>query len=346
MIIRARAPLRIGLAGGGTDVSPYCDEFGGAILNATISMYAYATIEPKHDGKIVLHSVDGGCVLEYPAAEELPLDGNLDLLKGVYNRVIRDYVKKPLSFRLSTWVDAPPGSGLGTSSTLVVALLGAFTEWLNLPLGEYDLARLAYFIERVDLGLAGGKQDQYAATFGGFNFMEFSANDKVIVNPLRIRESSIRELEFCILLYFTGTSRSSAKIIEAQSGNVISGIQESIEAMHRLREQAVMMKEVILRGEYHEIGHLLDYGWKHKKKTACEVSTGQIDDLYSAAMAAGSTGGKISGAGGGGFMMFYCPETVRYSVINALSKFGGEFRRFNFVNDGVLGWTVSKRKDF
>ena len=346
MVIRSRAPLRIGLAGGGTDVSPYCDEYGGAILNATISMYAYATIEPTTDGYIELNAVDCGAVYRYPSAEELPIDGNLDLLKGVYNRILKDYKIHPLSFKLSTWVDAPPGSGLGTSSTLVVALLGAFSEWLKLPLGEYDLASLAYKIERHDLGMAGGKQDQYAATFGGFNFMEFSENDKVIVNPLRIRESSIRELEFCLLLYFTGKSRSSARIIEAQAGNVISGKQESVEAMHQLRKQAVLMKEAILRGENNEIGRILDFGWQFKKQTAAEVSSSQIDEIYSAAMAAGSTGGKISGAGGGGFMMFYCPETTRYAVIDALSKFGGEFRRFNFINEGVLGWTVSKRHVF
>lgn len=220
MIIRSRAPLRLGFAGGGTDVSPYSDMFGGAILNATITMYAYATIEPRSDGKIVLNSIDRKEKIVVESKEELMIDGKLDLLKGVYNRIVRDFVKSPLSFELSTCVDAPPGSGLGTSSTLVVAILGAFVEWLKLPLGEYDIAHLAYEIERIDLKYAGGKQDQYAATFGGFNFMEFYANDKVIVNPLRIKSEYINELQFNLLLYYTGTSRLSSKIIEAQMKNV------------------------------------------------------------------------------------------------------------------------------
>ena len=147
MIIRSKAPLRLGLAGGGSDVAPYSDLYGGAILNATISMYAYATINPRDDGKIILHAVDKDETYSYQAIHKLPLDGNLDLIKGIYNRVIKDYIHKPLSFELSTYVDAPPGSGLGTSSTLATAVLGAFTEWLKLPLGEYDLAYLAYQIE-------------------------------------------------------------------------------------------------------------------------------------------------------------------------------------------------------
>ena len=182
MLIRSKSPLRIGLAGGGTDVSPYSDLYGGVILNATINMYAYATIEPTDDGKIVLHSIDKNEQLEFASVTVLPIDGKLDLLKGIYNRVIHDFVKKPLSFRLSTYVDAPAGSGLGSSSSLVVAILAAFAEWQNIPLGEYELAKLAFDIERKDLAMAGGKQDQYAAAFGGFNLMEFYDDEKVIVN--------------------------------------------------------------------------------------------------------------------------------------------------------------------
>src|SRR4030095_9641366 len=151
MIYRSKAPLRIGLAGGGTDVSPYSDQYGGAILNATVSMFAYATIEPLNNGKIIIHAIDKKEMVELDAAEELAIDGNLILAKGIYNRIVKDFVKAPLSFRLSTYVDAPAGSGLGTSSTLVVAIIGAFSEWLKLPLGEYDMARLAYDIERKDL---------------------------------------------------------------------------------------------------------------------------------------------------------------------------------------------------
>ncbi|WP_456426833.1 GHMP family kinase ATP-binding protein [Desulfurobacterium sp.] len=340
MIFRSRAPLRLGLAGGGTDVSPYSDIYGGAVLNATISMYAYATIESRTNGKIVFNSIDRKERIECEAKEGLDVNGQLDLLKGVYNRIVKDFVKEPLSFELSTYVDAPPGSGLGSSSTLVVAIIGAFAEWLNLPLGDYDIAHLAYEIERKDLGMAGGKQDQYAATFGGFNFMEFYDNDKVIVNPLRIKPEVINELQFNLLLYYTGTSRLSSKIIEAQVKNVSGKKKKSIEAMHKLKEQAVMMKEAILKGKLDEIGEILDFGWQYKKQMAEGITNPVIDEIYETAKKAGATGGKISGAGGGGFMMFYCPKNTRYKVIEALQKFGGEFRRFQFTKYGLETWRV------
>lgn len=338
MIIRSKSPLRIGFAGGGTDVSPYSEQFGGAILNATISLYSYATIEPTNDGKIILHAIDRKERFEFESALELPIDGHLDLLKGIYNRVVRDFAQRPLSFRLSTYVDAPAGSGLGTSSSLVVAILNAFREWLNIPLGEYELAHLAYEIERKDLGQAGGKQDQYAAAFGGFNFMEFYGDDKVIVNPLRIKEYYLNEMQYCMLLYYTGTSRLSSKIIEMQAGNVTQKKEKSIEAMHRLKDQAVMMKEAILRGNLSQIGEILNYGWQYKKQTADGISSPMIDEIYETALKCGATGGKISGAGGGGFMFFYCPGFSRYEVIDRLHQFGGEFRRFQFTKQGATAW--------
>jgi D-glycero-alpha-D-manno-heptose-7-phosphate kinase len=340
MIYRSKAPLRLGLGGGGTDVAPYSDLYGGAILNATINMYAYATIIPRNDGKIILHSWDKNERYELDAIEELPINGELDLLRGIYNRVVKDYAKKPLSFELSTRVDAPPGSGLGTSSTLVVAILGAFAEWLKIPLGEYDMARLAYEIERVDLNMAGGKQDQYAATFGGVNFMEFEKDDKVIVNPLRVRPDYLNELAFNLVLYYTETSRLSSKIIEAQSKNVNDKNEKSIDAMHKLKEQAKRMKETLLQGNIDEIGKILDFGWQHKKQMAAGITNPLIDDIYSAAIDAGASGGKISGAGGGGFMIFYCPNNKRDEVIKALKKFGGDAKRYEFVNVGLSTWNL------
>ncbi len=338
MIIRAKAPLRLGLAGGGTDVSPYSDLYGGAVLNATISMHAYATIKPRDDGKIVFNAVDRNKKIVLDAKEYLEIDGELDLLKGVYNRVVGDFAKKPLFFELTTYVDAPPGSGLGSSSTLVVAILTAFAEWLGLPLGEYDLAHLAFEIERIDLAMAGGKQDQYAATFGGFNFMEFYDNDRVIVNPLRIKKEIINELQFNLLLYYTGTSRLSSKIIEAQVKNVEAKKEKPIEAMHKLKEQAVLMKEALLKGKLNDIGELLDFGWQYKKQMAEGITNPVIEEIYETAKKAGALGGKISGAGGGGFMILYCPENTRYRVIEALQEFGGEFRRYQFTKYGVESW--------
>jgi len=338
MIYRSKAPLRIGLAGGGTDVAPYSDIYGGAILNATISMYAYANIEPRNDGKIVLNSIDKGEEIILESALHLPIDGKLDLLKGIYNRIAKDFTKQPLSFTLSTYVDAPPGSGLGTSSTLVVTILGAFSEWLRLPLGEYDLAHLAYEIERNDLKMAGGKQDQYAATFGGVNFMEFFDDDKVIVNPLRIRSKYLNEMAHNIVLYYTETSRLSSKIIEAQSRNVISKNQKSIDAMHQLKKQAVLMKEAILKGELEKIGEILDFGWEFKKQMADGITNPMIDEIYEAAKANGASGGKISGAGGGGFIFFYCPENTRSKVVKALEAFGGQVKRYEFTTHGLTTW--------
>lgn len=340
MIIRSKAPLRLGLAGGGTDVTPYSDLYGGATLNATINMYAYATIIPSNNGKIVIRSIDKDVHFESGSVEALPIDGSLNLLKGIYNRVVRDFTRNALSFELSTYVDAPLGSGLGTSSTLVVAVLGAFAEWLKLPLGEYDLARLAYQIERIDLQMAGGKQDQYAATFGGVNFMEFYKDDKVIVNPLKIKSLYLNELSHNLILYHTKTSRVSSSIIERQARNIIENKSKYIEATNKLKEQAIMMKESILKGAVDEIGPVLDFGWKYKKLIASGITNHLIDSIYEAAIESGATGGKISGAGGGGFMIFYCPENKRFEVIESLRKFGGTTHRYEFTAAGMTAWTI------
>lgn len=340
MIYRSKAPLRIGLAGGGTDVSPYCDLYGGAILNATLSLYAYATIEVLQERKVILHAWDQGDILTFERGEELPFDGKLDLLKGVYNRISRDYGIDVPGLKLTTYVDAPAGSGLGTSSTLVVAIVGAFVEMLALPMGEYDIAQYAFEIERKDIGLAGGRQDQYAATFGGVNFMEFFANDKVLVNPLRIKREYLCELEHNLLLFFTATSRESAKIIEKQAGNVTNNNQDAIEAMHQLKIQAQLMKEAMLIGKLDEIGEILDFGFQQKRKMAEGISTDWIEEIYSEAKSAGASGGKISGAGGGGFMIFYCPGTTKYNVMKALDRFGGMQKRYEFVKHGLSTWTV------
>ncbi|HYC40160.1 MAG TPA: dehydrogenase [Chitinophagaceae bacterium] len=340
MIFRSKAPLRIGLAGGGTDVSPYCDLYGGAILNATVSLYAFATLETIGESKIILQSVDRDETEDHPWSTKLPINGKLDLLKGVYNRIQCDYGMAKTGFRLTTHVDAAAGSGLGSSSTLVVAIIGAFTEMLRLPLGEYDMAHYAYEIERKDLGLAGGRQDQYAATFGGVNFMEFYADDKVVVNPLRVKQQYLFELENNLLLYYTSTSRDSAEIIRKQSRNVEDRKETSIEAMHQLKQQAVRMKEALLRGKLQEMGEILDFGFQQKRKMAEGISNPVMEQIYETAKEAGATGGKISGAGGGGFMIFYCPGNTKYDVINKLQRFGGQARTYQFVEHGLITWTV------
>lgn len=341
MLYRSKAPLRLGLAGGGTDVSPYSDLYGGAILNATISLYAHSSIEILDQPKIVIEALDRNEREEFEGKVPLPVDGKLQLAKGIINRIAKDYgLPQGAGFHLSTYVDAPAGSGLGTSSTLVVSIIGAFVEALKLPLGEYDIAHYAYEIERKDLQLAGGKQDQYAATFGGFNFMEFYGDDKVIVNPLRIRQEYLHELENNLVLYFTATSRESANIIKEQQSNVHNNRQDSLDAMHNLKEQARLMKEALLRGQLHEIGAILDYGFREKTKMAHNISTSLIEEVYERAKKAGATGGKISGAGGGGFMFFYCPGNARYAVSEVLQAMGGEIKRFSFTQHGQTSWTT------
>ncbi len=340
MIIRSKAPLRIGFAGGGTDVSPYSDIYGGAILNATINMYAYATIIPRDDHKIIFNAVDRGEIFEYESSDSLPIDGNLDIAKAIYNRIIKVFSLKKCSFELITYVDAPPGSGLGSSSTLVATIIGAFVEWLNLPLGEYDIANLAYKTERIDLGYAGGKQDQYAATFGGVNFMEFFNNEKVIVNPLRIRSNILNELANNLVLYYTGTSRLSSTIIAKQQESIANNNVNSIKAMHHTKEMAVLMKETILMGNLNEIGPIMLQAWEYKKNMAIGISNPELDEIYAAAINAGATGGKISGAGGGGFMFYYCPENTRYAVISELKKWGGVVQPFQFTKTGLSSWVI------
>lgn len=341
MIIRSKAPLRLGLAGGGTDVSPYSDEYGGYVLSATIDMYAYCTIVETDDNKISFHAADLNEQFECDSTDSLVLDGCLDLHKAIYNRIVKQYNhNQPLSFKMTTYSDAPAGSGLGSSSTMVVAILKAFVEWLNLPLGEYDIAHLAYEIERIDVGLSGGKQDQYAATFGGFNFIEFYAGDRVIVNPLRVKNWIINELESSMLLYYTGVSRESAKIIDEQTKNAKEKNQKSLEAMHELKADALVMKEAILKGDIRTFAEYLEKSWTAKKRMASSITNSNIDRIYDIAISAGAYAGKVSGAGGGGFMMFIVDPIKRLNVVRELSKLDGDVMNFHFVKNGTLGWRV------
>lgn len=312
MLIRSKAPLRLGLAGGGSDVSPYSDMYGGLVLNATINLYAYCTIEETSDNKISIHAYDSDDYHEeFPSQKCLPIDGNAILVKGVYNRIIKDYDLEPLSFKITTYNDAPAGSGLGTSSTMVVTILKAFIEWLDLPLGDYELARLAYEIERKDLGLAGGKQDQYAAAFGGFNYMEFLKDDMVIVNPLKVKRWVQDELEASMLLYFTGKSRSSAAIIDEQKKSTSEGENDAVKAMHKIKQSAIDMKLAILKGDVNLFADIVREGWENKKKMANHITNTQIEEAMSVAMAHGAKAGKVSGAGGGGFIMFVVEPTKK-----------------------------------
>jgi len=340
MIIRSKAPLRLGLAGGGSDVSPYSDLYGGLILNATINQYAYCSIEVTDNKKIEIAATDLEQNLIYDSADELPIDGKLDLHKGVYNRLLKDFKLESLSFRMTTYSDAPAGSGLGSSSTMVVCILKAFVEWLNLPLGEYEIARLAWEIERKDLDLSGGKQDQYAAVFGGFNFMEFLKDDMVIVNPLRVKRWIMDELESSIVLYYTGASRSSAAIIDEQRKNTSSGNTVAIEAMHRIKQNAVDMKTSVLKGDIATFAQIMGEGWENKKKMASAMSNSTIQQAFDVAIKSGAISGKVTGAGGGGFIIFMVEPTKKLQVVKELNKLDGRVIGFQFTEGGTHGWKI------
>lgn len=341
MIIRARAPLRLGLAGGGTDVSPYCDIHGGYVLNATIDRYAYAVIKTLDEPIVRFIATDQQTEKVKPINEPLILNGHLDLHKAVYNEMIQNYNHgQAIALELSTFCDAPAGSGLGSSSTLVVVMIRAFVELLNLPLNDYEIAHLAFKIERVDCGLQGGRQDQYSATFGGFNFMEFYEQERVLVNTLRIKEWILCELEASLLLFYTGVSRESAKIIADQSSNVKAGAVDAIEAMHGIKREALVMKECLLKGDFQGIVDSMLLGWENKKRSAKTVSNPHIEEIYNAAIAAGALAGKVSGAGGGGFMMFFVPPECRMAVVRVLSQYKGQVSNCHFTRHGTQAWRI------
>lgn len=341
-MIRARAPLRLGLAGGGTDVSPYTELHGGAVMNVTINRYAYAMLERLDRPGLVLESVDLQTREALPLAPQLPLEGPHRIARAVHNRVVADFCGgEAQALRIATFSEAPAGSGLGSSSAIVVALVQAFAELLSLPLGEYDVAHLAYVIEREDMAQHGGRQDQYAATFGGFNFMEFGANDRVIVNPLKIRAEVANELEARILLCFTGVSRESASIIAEQSRNVSAGASRSIEAMHAIKAQAVAMKEALLRGDFERLAATLREGWVQKRAMADGISNSHIEAVQAAAMEEGAYAGKISGAGGGGFMMLLVPLERRQALSARLEAMGCRLENCAFTHEGATAWRVA-----
>ena len=340
MIIRSKAPLRLGLAGGGSDVSPYSDIFGGLILNATINLYAYTTIEEISRNVIDIKAFDAQYEETILLTPNLDIDNKAILVKGVYNRVVKDYGPVPSGFRIITYNDAPAGSGLGTSSTMVVCILKAFVEWMNLPLGDYEIARLAYEIERKDLGLSGGKQDQYAAAFGGFNYMEFLQNDMVIVNPLKVKRWILDELEASMLLYFTGASRSSAAIIDEQKKNTSKGNNDAIEAMHKIKQSAIDMKLAVLKGDVDGFADILREAWENKKKMANNITNPMIQEAMNVALASGAKAGKVSGAGGGGFIMFVVEPTRKKEVEQALKQLDGFVMPFQFTEGGAHGWKI------
>lgn len=332
-IVRSKAPLRISFAGGGTDVPPYPQERGGAVLSVTINKYAYASLVPTDDEAITVQSLDYDIVAKYDTAADLAYNGELDLVKAA----IRRLAVEKRGLRLFLHSDAPPGSGLGSSSTLVVALVGLFRHWLRQPLTDYEIAGLAYQIERVDLNVKGGMQDQYAATFGGVNFIEFY-DKAVIVNPLRVSAERLNELEYNLLLCYTGRTRLSANIVARQTESFIQKKEEVVRALDAQKEMAIQMKNALLRGHLDDFGHLLHEAWQTKKHMDPAITTPQIDEMYEAGRREGAIGGKILGAGGGGYLLLYCPFDRKHLVAAALEQLGGQVVEFGIESRGLQTW--------
>ena len=340
--VRSRAPLRLGLGGGGTDLPAYSDQHGGLVLNATIDRYAYAhtTI---HTGDCLLFKAD-----DLETEEALPCNLDFDIREGlVLHRAVYRYMMmtyndgRALPMTMTTTVDVPAGSGLGASSALTVAMIEAFVHAMQLPLGPYEIARLAFDIERQQLGMAGGMQDQYATAFGGFNFMEFlPAAAGVIVNPLRLRRSVLNEFESALVICFSGQSRQSANIIAQQVGSISRMDDATMEAMHKIKEHALHMKASILAGDIRGLADILKQSWLAKKQTASAISSGTVDALLDVAMDAGAWAGKVSGAGGGGFIMIMTDPERRLDLIRRLNAAGGEASAVKLTFDGAEAWTV------
>lgn len=333
--IRARAPLRISFAGGGTDVPPYPSTEGGCVLSATIDRYAYGSLVPRKDRTVTIESADFKSTAEMDLDQEILCDGSMDLVKAAIRRFASNDAR---GYDLVLRSNAPPGSGLGSSSAMMVALTGLLAEHYRIGLGGYRVAELAYAIEREDLGITGGMQDQYAATFGGFNFIEF--NDRVLVNPLRVRDEIARELELSLLLCFTGITRDSARVIEDQTRRAAARAVDTLDGLRAQKELAVAMKAALLTGELDEFGALLGEAWTQKKRMSPIISNDRIDELYELALAHGAMGGKLTGAGGGGYILFFCDFTKRHRVIDALEFAGATVTEFTFDTAGLTTWSV------
>ena len=337
MIIRAKAPLRISFAGGGTDVPPYPEKEGGCVLSATINKFAYGTLSPRKDKHIVIESLDFGFSVDYDSHETLSYDGKLDLAKAAIKKISG---KLPKGFDLFMHCDVPPGTGLGSSSTMMVTLVGLLKKYKNLPLTDYEIANLAYIIERNELRIKGGLQDHYAATFGGFNFIEF-LKDRVIVNPLRISSDIINELEHNLLLCYTGRARLSAGIIEDQVKRYETGENKTIEGMRELKMITIEIKNALLQNRLNEFGELLYHAWENKKKMSPKISNPELEELYSIGKKNGAIGGKVVGAGGGGHILFYCPWNKKHKAAEALQKRGCTITDFSFEMRGLQIWSVN-----
>ena len=339
-IYRSKVPFRISLGGGGTDMVSYSKNHTGAVINVTLHLFTHTSLQLRDDTTVTFKWINKDEYEEHEFSSELDCSYGLKLFKATHNHICKRFNIEPFGYDIISNQDVPTGSGLGTSSTLIVSLIGVYMEFFNLPLGEYDIADMAVQIERNELKENGGKQDQYAAAFGGWNYMEFKGED-VIVNPLRIKDEIQNELANNIVLYYTNSSRKSTDILEEQIKRIENNNKTSLLSLHGLVEQAKMIKDCLIKGNIDGLGEILDYGFKQKLQLATNIINPTITKIYETAIQAGATGGKISGAGGGGFMIFYCPNNTKYKVINELDKLNiGYYQPFTWTQFGVRNWQI------
>lgn len=330
--IRARAPLRVSYAGGGTDVPPYPELKGGVVLSSTIQNYAYCSISPRTDGLVTVSREDQNALVGPVKLSELKGSGEAEFVGAVAKRFHVDS-----GFDVNLRYDAVPGTGLGSSSALCVSLIGAFGEWKGTSMTDYDVANLAYDVERKDVGIPGGMQDQYASTFGGFNLVEFR-KEANIVNPLRIKRETLNELEYNSLLCFTGTTRRSGGILQRQIESYEHKDSKVLDALEKMKQLTLQMKDSLLTGNLTEFAALLNSEWELKKVLDTAISTEQIEGLLNTARQAGAIGGKLLGAGGGGFLFLYCDPGKQVQVEKAVEKLGGTAFPVRFDLEGLQTW--------
>jgi D-glycero-alpha-D-manno-heptose-7-phosphate kinase len=337
MLIRGKAPLRVSFSGGGSDVSPYCDEHGGCVLSTTIGMYAMGSLEVRKDKQVAIFSVDYDELVRYDLGDEINEGDKLSFLRAVIKRV-----DPPSGVNLYMHSDAPPGTGLGSSGTISALIVGLFNHAFNLMLTKYDMARIAYQVEHDDLGRAVGRQDHYAAVFGGMNFMEFGAQDPMVY-PLRVEPWILEELGYHLQMFYTRKKRDSNDIVASQVGFYKEKRKETMDALTEMKVITRTMQKELLQGRLKRFGELLHEAWMNKQQMNPSTANPYLDQLYAAARAAGAVGGKILGAGGGGFFLLYTPFTKKAAVSNALVALGAQPTPLVFDYDGMKTWQVAEQ---
>lgn len=335
-IVRSRAPLRISFCGGGTDVPPYPERFGGCVLSATIDKYAH--VSTRGTGDLFVRAVceEQGVDAVFQPRGGLELEGKMDLAQAIFRRFSACGLECYIN------ADAPPGSGLGSSSTMIVALIEALCRQCNMNLSKDEKAELAIEIERNDLHIMGGMQDQYAASFGGFNFIEFTGSG-TFVTPLRLPEETIADLHLHLLLCYTGKTRFSGAILSEQTANVVNEDPLVLDSLATLKELTIELKRSLLKGRLFEFGSLLDEAWSLKRNLASSITNSHIDEIYEAAKSAGALGGKLLGAGGGGHLLLFVPFNKRVRVRTEMERFGGHVVDFQFERQGAVSWMSTDR---